>query len=169
MENSNVEKPILTSKDFTKKLIKIWLFNQLIWILIISILAEVADRYMPNIGNVGYIVVTVLLVVLIVKKVYLEGIESVFQLGRVNTGEVEKIKRNIGIIFLVFLIILVAGTVIKTIISANMLSNLGFEVKFDLWKNILKPCIIPVLIQFGLYFICRYKFIKECEKTENIA
>ena len=176
---SEKNKEIFDVKVFTKTFIQ-KLFINFIWVGIFSyILLEISQEFFPDILR---LLVVIFLIYLVIKKIHLAAISETFMIGKINSEDVNKIAKNIIIVYCVLFFI---GTIfsvgnyfisLKTIEKLNS-SELIFESitgsKEVMQNNAIRKLLYNTIIQLTsnvvLAFICVKKFKKESAKPENLS
>lgn len=172
-------KEIFDVKKFTKTFIQKLIIN-FIWVGVFGfILLDISQEYFPDILR---ILVILLLVYLLVKKVHLASISETFTLGKINSDDIDKIKKKIILVYCGLLLIGIIGALWNYFISIRTIQNLNsaglvFEsltgsvetMKSNAMYNLIINIVIQIIIQTVLAFICIHKFKKESEKPENIV
>ena len=112
-------------KNFTKTFIQ-KLFINYIWVGIFSyILLEISQEFFPHIL---ILLVVIILIYILIKKIHLAAISETFMLGKIKSDDVNKIAKNIIIVYCVlFLIgtIFAVGNYLFSLKTIETLSSSG--------------------------------------------
>lgn len=157
------ERRNLSSKEFTKIFIKNILINAVFVGIVLGAVYAIGKEILPS------IVTTILSFVLVfvgMVKIYLSAITEAFCEGKIYQSDINKIAKNIVISLIMLLIVNLGADYVSYLSSLKVFKLFGME------NAALKNFIINVVINIVMYMIiaiaCRKKFLKECEKQENI-
>ena len=149
--------------EFTKLFIKNFILNSIFVGIVIYIIYELGKGFLPGIAKtiLGFALIFAGIV-----KIYLAAIKDTFYEGKIYQADINKISKNIIMIFVVILVINILSGFISYSNSLKFTQVLGME------SMILKNLIINVVVNIAMYTVimifCREKFLKECENPENI-
>ena len=157
------ERRNLSSGEFTKLFIKNFLLNSIFVGIVLYIVYEVAKEILPT------TVTTILNFVLIfvgVIKIYLSAIKESFYEGKIYQADINKIAKNIVLIFVAILLINLVGDYMSYARGIKVAQALGMEK--DLNENLIINIIVNIVMYAIIAISCRIKFLKECESQENV-
>lgn len=157
------ERRNLSSGEFTKLFIKNFLLNSIFVGIVLYIVYEVAKEILPT------MVTTILSFVLIfvgIAKIFLSAIKESFYEGKIYQADINKIAKNIVLIFVVILLINVVVDYMSYARSIKIAQALGME--NDLNGNLIINTVVNVVMYAIIAISCRIKFLKECENQENV-
>lgn len=157
------ERRNLSSGEFTKLFIKNFLLNSILVGIILYIVYEVAKEVLPT------IITTILSFALVfagIVKIYLSAIKESFYEGKIYRADINKIAKNIVLIFIVMLLINIVENYMSYARGIKVAQALGME--NDLNGNLIINTIVNVVMYTIIAISCRIKFLKECENQENV-
>lgn len=157
------ERRNLTSGEFTKLFIKNFLLNSIFVGIVLYIVYEIGKEILPT------TVTTILSFVLVfagIVKIYLSAIKESFYEGKVHQADINKIAKNIVLIFVVLLVVNVGLDYMSYIKGMKFAQALGME--DILTRNLIINTVVNVIMYTIIAISCRVKFLKECETQENI-
>lgn len=157
------ERRNLSSGEFTKLFIKNFLLNSILVGIILYIVYEVAKEVLPT------IITTILSFALVfagIVKIYLSAIKESFYEGKIYRADINKIAKNIVLIFIVMLLINIVENYMSYARGIKVAQALGME--NDLNGNLIINTIVNVVMYAIIAISCRIKFLKECENQENV-
>ena len=158
------ERKELSSKDFTKKFIKNLIINGLIVGIVLYIVYGIAKEFLPSIA---ILILNFVLIFVGIVKIYLSSIKDTFYEGKIQQTDINKIARNIVLIFVVLFLINVALNYLSYLCSLEYAKLLGLQ---DIaLRNLIINIVVNIVMYTIITIICRIKFLKECENTENIV
>ena len=157
------ERKNLSSSQFTKLFIKNFLLNSIFIGILFYIIYEIVKELLPT------TVTTILSFSLIfagIIKIYFSAIKESFYEGRIYQSDVNKIAKNIVLVFVVISLINVAGDYMAYVRGMKFTQALGMEQ--ILTKNLIINTIVNVILYTIIAISCRKKFLKECTNPDNI-
>lgn len=157
------ERRNLSSGEFTKLFIKNFLLNSILVGIILYIVYEVAKEVLPT------IITTILSFALVfagIVKIYLSAIKESFYEGKIYRADINKIAKNIVLIFIVMLLINIVENYMSYARGIKVAQALGME--NDLNGNLIINTIVNVVMYTIIAISCRIEFLKECENQENV-
>lgn len=157
------ERRNLSSREFTKLFIKNFFLNSIFVGIVLYIVYEIGREVLPIAAT------TILSFVLIfagIVKIYLSAIKESFYEGKIYQTDINKIAKNIMLVFVVLLLVDVVLDYMSYASSLKFLKALGTEnIAF---RNLIINIIINVIMYTIIAISCRIKFLKECDNQENI-
>lgn len=157
------ERRNLTPGEFTKLFIKNFLLNSIFVGIVLYIVYEIGKEILPT------TVTTILSFVLVfagIVKIYLSAIKESFYEGKVHQADINKIAKNIVLIFVVLLVVNVGLDYMSYVKGMKFAQALSME--DILTRNLIINTIVNVIMYTIIAISCRVKFLKECENQENI-
>lgn len=157
------ERRNLSSGEFTKLFIKNFILNSIFVSIVLYIVYEIGKEILPT------AVTTILSFVLVfagIVKIYLSAIKESFYEGKIYQADINKIAKNIVIIFIVLLIVNVGLDYMSYARGMKFAQVLGMEDILN--RNLIINIIVNVIMYTIIAISCRVKFLKECENQENI-
>ena len=157
------EKRNLSSAEFTKLFIKNFLLNSIFVGIVFYIVYEIGKEILPT------AVTTILSFVLVfagIVKIYLSAIKESFYEGKIYQADINKIAKNIVLIFVVLLVVNVGLDYMSYARGMKFAQALGIE--DILTRNLIISTSINVIMYIIIAISCRVKLLKECENPENI-
>lgn len=153
----------LTSKEFTKLFIKNFLLNSIFVGILIYIIYELGKGFLPNTATtiLGFALIFVGII-----KIYISAIKDTFYQGKIYQADINKIAKNIILIFVVILLINVVGDYMSYARGIKFAQALGMEDILN--RNLIINTIVNVVMYTIIAISCRIKFLKECENQENV-
>ena len=157
------ERRNLTSGEFTKLFIKNFLLNSIFVGIVLYIVYELGKKFLPT------AVTTILSFVLVfagIVKIYLSAIKESFYEGKIYQTDINKIAKNIVLIFVVLLVVNVGLDYMSYVRGMKFAQALGME--DILTRNLIINTVVNVIMYTIIAISCRMKFLKECENQDNI-
>ena len=172
-------KETFDAKNFTKTFIQ-KLFINFIWVGVFSyILLEIAQEFLPKSLR---LIVVIFLLYIAIKKIHLAAISETFMLGKINPDDINRIVKNIIIVYCVLFLVgtffavgnyLISFKTIENLSSSGMLleSITGSKevMKSNAMHNLLYSTILQLASNGVLAFLCVKKLKKESSKPENLS
>ena len=157
------ERRNLSSGEFTKLFIKNFLLNSIFVGIVLYIVYEIGKEILPT------AVTTILSFVLVfagIVKIYLSAIKESFYEGKIHQTDINKIAKNIVLVFVVLLVVNVGLDYMSYASSLRFSKALGLE---DIaFRNLMINIVVNVVMYTIIAISCRVKFLKECENQDNI-
>lgn len=157
------ERRNLSSGEFTKLFIKNFLLNSIFVGIVLYIVYEIGKEILPT------AVTTILGFVLVfagIVKIYLSAIKESFYEGKIYQADINKIAKNIVLIFVVLFLVNVGLDYMAYARGIKFAQALGME--DILTRNLIINTIVNVVMYTIIAISCRVKFLKECENQDNI-
>ena len=99
-------------------------------------------------------------------KIYLSAIKESFYEGKIYQADINKIAKNIVLIFVVLLVVNVGLDYMSYARGMKFAQALGME--DILTRNLIINTVVNVIMYTIIAISCRMKFLKECENQDNI-
>ncbi len=157
------ERKELSSGEFTKLFIKNFILNSIFVGIVVGIIYELIKEILPNVITT---ILSFVLVFIVIVKVYLSAIKDSFYEGKIYQADINKIAKNIVLIFVVLLVFNVGLDYMSFARGMKFAQALGME--DILTRNLIINTIVNVIMYTIIIISCRVKFLKECENQENI-
>ena len=157
------ERKNLSSGEFTKLFIKNFFLNSIFVGIVLYIVYEIGKKFLPTSATT---ILSFALVFVGIVKIYLSAIKESFYEGKIYQADINKIAKNIVLIFVVLLVINVGLDCVSYASSLKLSRVLGLE---DIaFRNLMINMIVNIVMYTIIAISCRIKFLKECENPENI-
>ena len=157
------ERKNLSSGEFTKLFIKNFFLNSIFVGIVLYIVYEIGKKFLPTSATT---ILSFALVFVGIVKIYLSAIRESFYEGKIYQADINKIAKNIVLVFVVLLVINVGLGYVSYASSLNFSKALGLEnIAF---RNLMINIIVNIVMYTIIAISCRIKFLKECENQENI-
>ena len=157
------ERRELSSGEFTKLFIKNFILNSIFVGIVVGIIYELVKEFLPNIVTT---ILSFVLVFVVIVKVYLSAIKDSFYEGKIYKEDINKITKNITLIFVILLLINIGIDYMSYASSLRFSKVLGLE---DIaFRNLIINIVVNIIMYIIITISCRVKFLKECENQENI-
>ncbi len=157
------ERKELSSGEFTKLFIKNFFLNSIFVGIVLYIVYAIGKEFLNGIATT---ILSFVLVFVGIIKIYLSAIKESFYEGKIYQADINKIVKNIILVFVVLFLINVGLDYISYASSLKFAKVLGLE---DIaFRNFMINIIVNVIMYTIITISCRMKFLKECKNQENI-